>query len=409
MAVSILSSAKRAIVRLSSPARRRVVHSTGVAECAIMRREADVTAPGPEPYVPDSGMTVVRKVATPSGVPLAQLALNESHLGPSPRAVAAAKARADLLQRYPDPSSAALRQAIGRRFDLDPECLVCGNGSEELLDAIGRAYARPGDEILFTAHGFLQFPIVAMRIGATPVRAPERDCVADPDALLAAVTSRTRVVFLANPNNPTGTTLGVEGLRHLRDRLPGHIVLVIDSAYAEYATRDDYTAGHDLVAGRENVIVTRTFSKAWGLAALRVGWAHASPAMVRALNRLRGIGNVNAVAHEAAIAALDDPDWARRAVDEATRMREELTRGYRALGLEPLPSETNFVTVRFPAAGHTAADAHAFLAGRGVVVRRVDDHGLADFLRITIGTEDDNRRVLEGLAAFLDGSAAPLA
>lgn len=362
-----------------------------------------MTAAGPQPYVPDSGMTVVRKVATPPGVALAMLSLNESHRGPSPRAVAAARARADSLQRYPDPASTALRQAIGRRFDLDPETLVCGNGSEELLDAIGRAYARPGDEILFTEHGFLQFPIVAIRVGATPVKARERNAVADPDAIVAAVTPRTKVVFLANPNNPTGTTLGIEGARHLCGALPGHVVLVLDSAYAEYATRGDYTAGHELVAARENVVVTRTFSKAWGLAALRVGWAHASPAMARALNRLRGIGNVNAVAQEAAIAALGDADWARRAVDEAVGMRDRLTREYRALGLDPLPSETNFVTVRFPAPDRTAEAAHAFLAGRAVVVRRVDDHGLADCLRITIGSEADNRRVLDGLAAFLDG------
>ena len=362
-----------------------------------------MSASAPEPYVPDTGMTVVKKVAVPPGVPLVQLSLNESHLGASPRAVAAAKARADTLPRYPDPTSTALREAIGRRLGLDPDHLVCGNGSEELLDVIGRAYARPGDEILFTAHGFIQFPIVAMRVGATPRRAPERTCVADVDALLARVTPRTKVTFLANPNNPTGTTLGVEALRHLRDTLPGHVVLVLDSAYAEYATQPDYTAGHELVAGTENVVVTRTFSKAYGLAALRVGWAHCPPSMARVLNRLRGIGNVNALAQEAAIAALDEPGWVERVRDEVARMREHLTREYRALGLEPLASQTNFITVRFPARdGRTAADAHAFLAGRGIIVRRVDDHGLGDFLRITIGTDEENRRLLDGLRAFLD-------
>ncbi|MBI2015470.1 MAG: aminotransferase class I/II-fold pyridoxal phosphate-dependent enzyme [Candidatus Rokubacteria bacterium] len=362
-----------------------------------------MSASTPEPYIPDTGMTVVKKVAVPPGVPPVQLSLNESHLGASPRAVAAAKTRAETLRRYPDPASTALREAIGRRFGLDPDHLVCGNGSEELLDVIGRAYARPGDEILFTEHGFIQFPIVAMRVGATPARAPERDRVADVDALLAHVTPRTRVVFLANPNNPTGTTLGVEALRHLRDRLPGHVVLVLDSAYAEYATQPDYTAGHELVAGTDNVVVTRTFSKAYGLAALRVGWAHCPPSMARVLNRLRGIGNVNALAQEAALVALDEPGWVERVRDEVARMRDRLTREYRALGREPLPSQTNFVTVRFPpAARRTAADAHAFLAGRGVVVRRVDDHGLGDFLRVTIGSDEDNQRLLDGLRAFLD-------
>ena len=365
-------------------------------------RGEPVTARAPEPYIPDTGMTVVRKVAVPPGVPLVQLSLNESHLGASPRTVAAAKARAETLRRYPDPASTALREAIGRRFGLDPDGLVCGNGSEELLDVIGRAYARPGDEILFTAHGFIQFPIVALRVGATPARAPERDCVADVDALLAHVTPRTKIVFLANPNNPTSTTLGVEALRHLRDTLPGRVVLVLDSAYAEYATQPDYTAGHELVAGTENVVVTRTFSKAYGLAALRVGWAHCPPSMARVLNRLRGIGNVNALAQEAAIAALEEPDWIERVRDEVARMRDDLTREYVALGLEPLPSQTNFITVRFPpAVGRAAADAHAFLAARGVIVRRVDDHGLGDFLRITIGTGEENRRVLDGLRAFL--------
>ncbi len=355
----------------------------------------------PLAYMPEIGKAVVRKVAVAGKRPVLDLSLNESSHGASPLAVAAATARCQRLMRYPDPASALLRQALGRRFDLPPDDLVCGNGSEELLDIIGRLYARPDDEILFTDHGFLQFPIVALRVGATPVRAAERRLTADIDALLAAVTERTRILFLANPNNPTGTHVGAADLRRLRDGLPGHVVLVIDSAYAEYVDAPGYSAGHELVAGTDNVVVTRTFSKAYGLAALRVGWAHCPPAMAAVLNRMRGIGNVNAIAQEAAVAALDDMDFVARVRDETARERARLAAALSGLGLAVVPSATNFVIAAFPPGSNRgAAAAIAHLAARDIVVRGIEDYGLGDHLRITIGLPAENDRLIEGLASL---------
>jgi len=356
----------------------------------------------PVPYMPEIGKAVVRKIAVAGKQPILDLSLNESSHGASPLATAAATLRCQRLMRYPDPASAALRQAIGRRYGLSPDDLVCGNGSEELLDIIGRLYARPGDEILFTDYGFLQFPIVALRVGATAVRVPERALTADVDALLAGVTARTRILFLANPNNPTGTYVDAAALRRLRDGLPGHVVLVIDSAYAEYVDAPGYSAGHELVAGTENVIVTRTFSKAFGLAALRVGWAHCPPAMTAVLNRMRGIGNVNAIAQEAAVAALDDMDFVARVRDETARERARVTRALDGLGLAVVPGVTNFVIARFPAGSNRgAAAAIAHLAARDIVVRGIEDYGLADHLRITIGRPAENDRLIAGLASLL--------
>jgi histidinol-phosphate aminotransferase len=355
----------------------------------------------PLPYMPAIGKAVVRKIAVAGQRPLLDLSLNESSHGASPLAAAAATARCQRLMRYPDPASTALRQAIGRRYDLPPDDLVCGNGSEELLDIIGRLYARPGDEILFSDHGFLQFAIVALRVGATPVRAAERGLTADIDALLAAVTPRTRILFLANPNNPTGTHVGAADLRRLRDGLPGDVVLVIDSAYAEYVDEPSYSAGHELVEGTDNVIVTRTFSKAFGLAALRVGWAHCPPAMSGVLNRMRGIGNVNAIAQEAAAAALDDMDFIARVRDETARERDRVSKALAGLGLAVVPSVTNFVIARFPAGSNRgAAAAIAHLAARDIVVRAVEDYDLPDHLRITIGLPAENDRLIEGLASL---------
>jgi len=355
----------------------------------------------PVPYMPEIGKAVVRKIAVAGKQPILDLSLNESSHGASPLATAAATLRCQRLMRYPDPASAALRQTIGRRFELPPDDLVCGNGSEELLDVIGRVYARPGDEILFTDHGFLQFLIVALRVGATPVRAAERDLVADIDGLLAAVTGRTRILFIANPNNPTGTRVGAADLRRLRDGLPGRVVLVIDSAYAEYVDDPGYSAGHELVAGSDNVVVTRTFSKAFGLAALRVGWAHCPPAMAAELNRMRGIGNVNAIAQEAAVAARDDMEFVARVRDETARERARLATVLASLGLAVVPSAANFVIARFPAGSNrTAAAAIAHLAARDVLVRGIEDYGLDDHLRITIGLPAENDRLIEGLASL---------
>lgn len=353
----------------------------------------------PRAYVPAAIGTPIPKVTLAQDVPIAPLGLNESCFGASALAIAAARERAERLWLYPDPTSSALRSAIGRAHRLDPAEIVCGNGSEELIDVVARCYARPGDEILYPEFGFMQFPVVATRVGAAAVTAPERDHVIDVEALLARVTPRTRIVFIANPNNPTGTAIERHAIEHLVRALPAEVVLVLDAAYAEYATGIDYLAGHELVAGRENVVVLRTFSKAYGLAALRVGWAHCSAQMARHLNQVRGVGNINAIAQAAAIAALDDTDFVAEVRGKNGALRDELAARYRELGLAPLPSQTNFFAVRFP--GDRAAAAHRLLASRGIWVRSLADCAMPDFLRITIGTTADNSRLFAALESLL--------
>lgn len=332
-----------------------------------------------------------------------RLASNEGALGASPRAIEAYRQIAAELHRYPDGGAHALRDAIGRRHDLDPARIVCGAGSDELIGLLARAYAGPGDEVLYSRHGFLMYPIAARSVGATPVTAPETDLTADVGALLDRVTDRTRIVFLANPNNPTGSYLPLDALRRLHAGLPPGVLLVIDAAYAEYVGRDDYDSGTALVAEHDNVVMTRTFSKIYGLAALRLGWAYCPPAVADVLNRLRGPFNVPAPAQAAGVAALADAAHIERARAHNDRwlpwFREEVA----ALGFDPLPSVGNFVLVRFPKGpGRDAAAACAFLNGRGIIPRRMDGYGLADCLRITIGLEAEMRAVVEALAAFAD-------
>lgn len=357
----------------------------------------------PTPYLPDTGALGMRKLMPPPGGTLIDLSLNESSWGASPAAVEAARARAEVPSRYPDPMSTALREAIGAHHAIDPEQVICGNGSEELLDVIARCYARPGDEVLFPRWGFAQFGVVAMRVGATAVKAEETaGYVTDVDALLAAVTERTRIVFVANPNNPTGTILPEAEVTRLVETLPPHIVLVLDSAYAEYPEDPEYTDGMAYVAGRQNVVVTRTFSKGYGLAALRVGWAYGPPAMIRVMNTVRGVGNVNAVAQEAALAALADQPFLSRVRRETAVERTRLFQGLGALGLAPLRGACNFLLIRFPAdTNHTAAVARRFLLDRGIVVNHTAPYGLDGFVRCSVGLPQEVDAVLAALGDFM--------
>jgi histidinol-phosphate aminotransferase len=333
-----------------------------------------------------------------------RLASNENPLGPSPGAVEAYRKLATQLHRYPDGGSVKLREAIGRRFGLEPARLVCGAGSDELIGLLMRAYAGPGDEVVYSRHGFLMYPIAAKSVGATPVAAPEKNLTADVDALLAAVSPKTRIVFLANPNNPTGSYLPAEEVARLRRSLRADILLVIDAAYAEYVTRNDYEAGVGLVDGGDNVAMTRTFSKIYGLAALRLGWAYCPAGVADVLNRLRGPFNVTAPAHAAGIAALEDMAHTEQARAHNARWLAWFTEQATALGLVAAPSVGNFVLLRFPANGGRDADqAHAFLNGRGIIPRKMGAYGLADSLRITIGLEDEMKAVAAALADFMAG------
>lgn len=360
------------------------------------------SAPKPRPGVLDIEAYVPGEAHVPGGIKPIKLSSNETPLGPSPQAVAAFTAAGAALERYPDGQATLLREAIARRFGLNAERIVCGAGSDELISLLAHAYLGPGDEGLYTEHGFLLYRIVILAAGATPVVAPETDFRSDVDAILARVTERTRVVFLANPNNPTGTYLSIGEVRRLRAALPADVLLVLDAAYAEYVRKNDYEAGLELVATTENTVMTRTFSKIFGLAGLRIGWAYCPAAIADALNRIRGPFNLSVPSIAAGAAAMED--WAH--IEAAIRHNDTwlawLTAEIEKLGLAVTPSVANFLLVHFPSEpGRDAAACDAFLKARGIILRRVAGYGLPGALRLTIGIEAENRKVIDALAAFL--------
>ncbi|TAJ27180.1 MAG: histidinol-phosphate transaminase [Reyranella sp.] len=331
---------------------------------------------------------------------IAKLSSNEGALGPSPKAMAAYAKIASELHRYPDGGSEKLRVAIGRRFGLDAQRIVCGSGSDELLNLLIRAYCGPGDELLYSQHGFLMYPINALGVGATPVAAPENNYRADVDAMLAKVTNKTRIVCLANPNNPTGTYVTKDEVRRLHAGLPKDVLLVIDAAYAEYVSRNDYESGVELVDQAENVVMTRTFSKIYGLGGLRLGWMYAPAAVVDVMSRFRQPFNVNLAAQAAGIAALEDI-----AHTDASRTNNDiwlpwLSAELTKLGLAPLPSVGNFLLVGFGAKDRAAA-ANTWMMNDGLIPRMVAGYGLPEHLRITIGTETEVKAVRDSLARFV--------
>ena len=363
-------------------------------------------APKPRPGVLDIEAYVPGESRVPGGITPIKLSSNETPLGPSPKARAAFTAAGAELERYPDGQATALRQAVARRFGLNPDRIVCGAGSDELISLIAHAYLGPGDEGLFTEHGFLLYRIVILAAGATPVVAPETNLKADVEAILARVTPRTRLVMLSHITSPTGTYLSIEEVRRLRAALPGDVLLLLDAAYAEYVRRNDYEAGLELVATTENTVMTRTFSKIYGLAGLRIGWAYCPAAIADALNRIRGPFNLSTPSIAAGAAAMDD--WAH--IEASVRHNDQwlpwLTGEIEALGLSVTPSVANFILVHFPSApGRDAAACDAFLKARGIIVRRVVGYGLPGALRLTIGTDAENREVVDALKAFVGARA----
>lgn len=332
-----------------------------------------------------------------------KLSSNETPLGPSPKAVAAYQSASRDLERYPDGTAHRLRMAIGSVMGLPPAQIVCGAGSDELLNLLAHAYLGPGDEAIYTEHGFMVYRIAILANGATPVVVPERDLTADVDAILNAVTGKTRIVFLANPNNPTGTCLGVAEVRRLREGLPSSVLLVLDAAYAEYVDQDDYEAGAALVAETDNTVMTRTFSKIYGLAALRIGWAYCPPDIADVLNRIRGPFNLTSSAVEAGAVAMENQDHIAKSKAHNGKWRDWVTSELNMLGLGVTPSTGNFVLITFPNDGvRSAPNADAFLKARGIILRRVDGYGLPQCLRMTIGLEQDNIAVRDALKDFME-------
>jgi histidinol-phosphate aminotransferase len=356
--------------------------------------------PQPRSGVLDIAPYVPGKSTAPGVAKVYKLSSNETPLGPSAAAVAAYRAAAEHLEDYPDGSSTALREAIGNAFGLDPDRIVCGAGSDDLLNLLARAFLKDGDEAIHTTHGFLVYPIATLGTGAKPVVAPEKNFTADVDAILNAVTAKTKVVFLANPNNPTGTYVPFDEVRRLHRSLPGNVLLVLDAAYAEYVRRNDYEAGIELVATSDNVVMCRTFSKIYGLASLRLGWMYGPAHVVDAVNRIRGPFNVNGPAIAAGIAAIKDTAHVERAREHNTRWLSWLTDEIGKLGLRVTPSIANFVLIHF-ASEKAAGDANAFLMKRGLILRQVGAYKLPNCLRMTVGSEEANRLVVAALAEFL--------
>ncbi|TDR93617.1 histidinol-phosphate transaminase [Enterovirga rhinocerotis] len=333
-----------------------------------------------------------------------KLSSNETPLGPSPKAIEAVKASAASLEIYPDGGASLLREAIGKRYGIDPARIICGTGSDELLALITNAYIGPGDEGVFSRHGFLVYKINIQGAGGVPVVADETDLTADVDKLLAKVTPKTKIVYLANPNNPTGTYLPFDEVKRLHAALPSNVLLVLDAAYAEYVRANDYASGLELALTAPNVVMTRTFSKVYGLAALRLGWMVGPAAVIDALNRIRGPFNVNAPAIAAGAAAIADDVHLAAALAHNDEWLPKLTREIEAVGLKVTPSVGNFILIHFPeTAGRTAQDADAFLLKRGLVMRAVKAYELPHCLRMTIGSAEANERVIEALRDFMRG------
>lgn len=332
-----------------------------------------------------------------------KLSSNESPIGASPLAVAAFKRTALELERYPDGSATALRTALANRFGLSPETIVCGAGSDELLSLLAQAYLKDGDEAIYSAHGFLVYPIVIKANGAKAIVAPEKNFTADVDEMLKRVSAKTKIVFLANPNNPTGTYLPFDEVRRLHAGLPAGTLLVLDAAYAEYVRQNDYEAGVELVSTFSNVVMLRTFSKAYGLAGLRIGWAYCPPHVADALNRIRGAFNVSVAAIAAATAALGDNAHLERAVEHNNRWIAWLAEEIAKLGLRTTPSVGNFLLVHFREGQAAEADSH--LLSRGLVLRRMEVYGLPNALRLTVGSEEANHAFIAALADFAKRTA----
>lgn len=361
--------------------------------------------PTPQPGILSIDPYVPGRSAAPSGVTPIKLSANESPLGASPKAIAAAQAFLDGgLEIYPEGTSKVLREALGDVHGLDPERIVCGNGSDDLLHLLAQVYLGVGDDAVMSRYGFSVYPIITNGAGAEIIMADETDFTADVDALLAAVTPRTKMVFLANPNNPTGTYLPAAEVERLHAGLRNDILLVIDCAYAEYVTAPDYTVSTDLVDRAENVVMVRTFSK-MGLAALRIGWMYGPAAIVDAVNRIRGPFNVNRLGQYAAAAAARDIDFTRALCAHNAKWRDWLTSQLQSNHMRVLKSQGNFILVLFPEAeGLRAADAFQALFDKGLIAREMHSYGIANGLRISIGSEAAMRAVAEVLKRFRGGS-----
>lgn len=357
--------------------------------------------PTPKSGILDIAPYVGGKSTARAGVKVVKLSSNETPLGASPLAQKAYIETASVLHRYPDGNATKLREAIGEVYNLPAEQIVCGAGSDELIGLLVHAYVCAGDEVVISQHGFLMYKIYAQSVGANVIVAAEKNLKSDVDALLKAVTPKTKIVFIANPNNPTGSHISASEMKRLHDGLPKNVILAIDDAYCEYATAADYSDGSELVTGSKNVVMLRTFSKIYGLSALRLGWAYAPSNIIDVLNRIRGPFNVSTPAIMAGTYAIKDVDFTAKAKAFNAKWLTWLSEEIRKLGLIVHPSIGNFILVEFDSEKNTAKEANNFLMERGLIVREVAGYGLPNHLRITIGLEEDNKAVVSALKEFL--------
>ncbi len=328
---------------------------------------------------------------------IVKLSSNENPFGPSDRVKDAFQRSVHSLHRYPSTDHASLRNAIAEVHGLDADCVICGVGSDEVIQWLAQAYAGPRDEVVFTEHGFLMYKICALAVGATPIEVRERERVTDVDAILRACNTRTKLVFIANPNNPTGTMISPAEVARLAAGLPRQAILVLDGAYAEYV--EGFDAGLALIEGRQNVVMTRTFSKIYGLGGLRIGWGYGPKHIIDVLNRIRQPFNLSTSQLDAAEAAVRDQDWVTKCRSDNTRMRAWLANALAEAGVPSDVSSANFILARF-ANTEEAEACDAFLQSQGLIVRRVASYNLPNCLRITVGDEASCRRVAHAVAQF---------
>jgi len=354
----------------------------------------------PRPGIMDISPYVAGESKISGSQQIIKLSSNEGAFGPSPKAIDALQNATKTMHRYPDANAGTLRQAIADQYGLDRERIVCGAGSDEIISLLCFAYAGPGDEVLYSQYGFLMYPISAKAAGATPVKALETNMKTDVDALLKAVTEKTRIVFVANPNNPTGTYISSAEMARLRQGLPDKVLLVIDAAYAEFVDQGDYTPGVEIVNSGQNTVMTRTFSKMFGLGGLRVGWGYCPREIADVLNRVRGPFNVSCAAQTAAIASLGDHEFQEKSVKHTLKWIAKTQAALQNLGLTTTQSVANFVMVQFKDSD-TAEACDLYLRTQGIIVRRINSYNLPQALRISIGTDSEMEAMLSAIKDFM--------
>ena len=345
---------------------------------------------------------VTGKSKANSEKPPVKLSANESALGPSPKAMAAYKNAAEDLHRYPDPAYQELRLTLAHKYKIDHKRIVCGVGSDEILKLVCRAYLKPGDEAVFVAHSFSMYPIAVTSVGGIPIEVDDVDYTANVDKILAAVNEKTKIIFIANPNNPTGTYLPNSEIERLWKNIPDSVLLALDAAYAEFINEEDYDAGISLVEKSQNVIMTRTFSKLYGLAALRLGWGYSCKEISETLDKIRDPFNVPSSAQIAGVEALKDTEFEKLSFDHNQKWRSWLMTELNSLNLTVIPSHTNFILFKFKDETKTAKAANDFLLSHGFILRYYSGQGLEKFLRLSVGTEAENKEVISLLKEFME-------